>query len=105
MNTETIIYGIIAVILIVFTIWLLGFKKWLEYAVAEAEAALGSGTGQLKLRMVYDMAVVRFPIMAKILPFYLFSKLVDSALDVMRDMIANNTSIAEAITKEVTSND
>lgn len=101
MNTEYIIYGIIAVFLIVFTMWLMGFKNWLVYAVAEAEKILGSGTGQLKLRMVYDMAVARFPIMAKILPFNLFGKLVDAALDVMNDMIANNTSIAEAITNQI----
>lgn len=105
MNTEIIISGIIAVFLIVLTMWLMGFKNWLVYAVAEAEKILGSGTGQLKLRMVYDMAVLRFPIMAKILPFNLFGKLVDAALDVMNDMITNNTSIAEAITNEVMGND
>lgn len=106
MNTETIIVsGILAVFLIVFTMWLMGFKNWLVYAVAEAEKVLGSGTGQLKLRMVYDMAVARFPIMAKILPFNLFSKFVDAALNVMNDMIANNATIAEAITNEVMGDD
>lgn len=101
MNTELIIGGIVAVFLVVLTMWLMGFKEWLVYAVAEAEKVLGSGTGQLKLRMVYDMAVVRFPIVSKILPFGMFSKLVDAALNVMNDMIANNTSIAEAITNEI----
>lgn len=101
MNTELIIGGIVAVFLVVLTMWLMGFKEWLVYAVAEAEKVLGSGTGQLKLRMVYDMAVIRFPIVSKILPFGMFSKLVDAALNVMNDMIANNTSIAEAITNEI----
>ena len=101
MNTEFVIGGIAAVFLIAFTMWLMGFKNWLVWAVAEAEAVLGSKTGQLKLRYVYDLAVVRFPIMSKVLPFAIFSKLVDAALDVMRDMIANNTSIAEAITKQI----
>ena len=101
MNTELIIGGIVAVFLIAFTMWLMGFKNWLVWAVAEAEAVLGSKTGQLKLRYVYDLAVVRFPVMAKVLPFAIFSKLVDAALDVMRDMIENNTSIAEAITKRI----
>ena len=101
MNTDFIIGGIVAVFLIAFTMWLMGFKNWLVWAVAEAEAVLGSKTGQLKLRYVYDLAVVRFPIMSKVLPFAIFSKLVDAALDVMRDMIENNTSIAEAITKQI----
>lgn len=101
MNTELIIGGIVAVFLIAFIMWLMGFKNWLVWAVAEAEAVLGSKTGQLKLRYVYDLAVVRFPVMAKVLPFAIFSKLVDAALDVMRDMIENNSSIAEAITKQI----
>ena len=79
----------------------MGFKNWLVYAVAEAEKVLGSKTGQLKLRLVYDMAVARFPIMAKMLPFNLFGKLVDSALDVMKDMIAKNENIAVAITNQI----
>ena len=101
MNTELIIGGIVAVFLVALTMWLMGFKNWLVWAVAEAEKILGSGTGQLKLRMVYDMAVVRFPIMAKILPFNLFSKLVDAALNVMNNMIKNNATIAEAITNQI----
>lgn len=101
MNTEIIIAAIVAVFLVVFTIWLMGFKNWLVYAVAEAEKVLGSKTGQLKLRLVYDMAVARFPIMAKMLPFNLFGKLVDSALDVMKDMIAKNENIAVAITNQI----
>ena len=62
---------------------------------------LDSGTGQLKLRYVYDMAVLRFPIVAKIIPFKLFSGMVDAALKVMNDMIKNNTNIAEAITNQI----
>ena len=101
MNTEIIIAAIVAVFLVVLTVWLMGFKNWLVYAVAEAEKVLGSKTGQLKLRLVYDMAVARFPIMAKMLPFNLFGKLVDSALDVMKDMIAKNENIAVAITNKI----
>lgn len=101
MNINIIVAVIVAVFLIVFTIWLMGFKNWLVYAVAEAEKVLGSKTGQLKLRLVYDMAVARFPIMAKMLPFNLFGKLVDAALDVMKDMIAKNDNIAVAITNQI----
>lgn len=106
MNTETIIIGgIIAVFLIGLGIYIMGFKEWLVWAVAEAEKMLGSGTGQLKLRYVYDAAVIRFPIVSKLIPFNIFSRMVDSALDVMNDMIANNASIAEAITNEVIGDD
>lgn len=101
MNMNIIVAVIVAVFLVVLTIWLMGFKNWLVYAVAEAEKVLGSKTGQLKLRMVYDLAVARFPIMAKMLPFNLFGKLVDAALNVMNDMIAKNENIAVAITNQI----
>lgn len=101
MNTELIIGGIVAAFLVVLMMWLMGFKEWLVWAVAEAEKMLGSGTGQLKLRYVYDLAVIRFPIVSKVIPFSMFSKLVDAALAVMNDMIVNNTSIAVAITNEI----
>ena len=100
MNIE-IICGIVAVFLVAFTMWLMGFKNWLVWAVSEAEAVLGSKTGQLKLRYVYDMAVARFPIASKLIPFTVFSKLVDAALDVMRDMIENNINIAAALTRQI----
>ena len=35
-------------------------KEWLLWAVTEAEKNLGSGTGQLKLRYVYNMFIERF---------------------------------------------
>ena len=101
MNTELIIGSLLAVFLIGISMWVMGFKNWLVWAVSEAEAVLGSGTGQLKLHYVYDLAVARFPIAAKLIPFAVFSKLVDAALDVMREMITNNISIAEAITKQI----
>ena len=101
MNTELIIGGIVAVFLIALMMWVMGLKNWLVWAVSEAEAVLGSKTGQLKLHYVYDLAVAKFPIAAKLIPFTVFKKLVDAALDVMRDMIENNSSIAEAITKQI----
>lgn len=58
-------------------------KEWLKYAVSEAEKALGSGTGQLKLRMVYDMAVKQFPWLVTFVKFEVFSGWVDGALDWM----------------------
>ena len=72
-------------------------KEWLKYAVVEAERELGSGTGQLKLRMVYDMAVKQFPFIIRLIPFNTFSKWVDKALDWMRDQLAENKAIKEYV--------
>lgn len=104
-TTYIIIAALVAVFLVVLTIYLMGFKNWLVWAVSEAEKVLGSGTGQLKLRLVYDMAVARFPILAKLMPFKVFSNMVDAALKIMNEMIKNNASIAEAITNQIEGED
>lgn len=104
-TTYIVIAAIVAVFLVALTIYLMGFKNWLVWAVSEAEKVLGSGTGQLKLRLVYDMAVARFPIVAKLIPFKLFSNMVDTALKIMNEMIKNNASIAEAITNQIEGED
>ena len=102
MNTTYIVVAVlVAVFLVGLTIYLMGFKNWLVWAVSEAEKVLGSGTGQLKLRYVYDAAVMRFPIVAKLIPFKVFSNMVDAALKIMDEMIKNNASIAEAITNQI----
>lgn len=72
-------------------------KEWLLFAVSMAEAELGSGTGQLKLRMVYDMFVARFPLVAKVISFETFAEWVDVALDRMREMLRTNEAIADAV--------
>lgn len=69
-------------------------KQWLLYAVAEAEKELGSGTGQLKLRQVYDLFVQRFPAVAAVISFDTFSGWVDEALEQMREMLAKNEQVA-----------
>lgn len=66
-------------------------KQWLLYAVIEAEKQLGSGTGQVKLRYVYDMFVSKFPSLAKIIPFATFSMLVDEALVKMRGLLEDGS--------------
>lgn len=102
MNTNYIVMGVIlAVIIIAGGIYVNGFKNWLVWAVAEAESVFGSNTGKLKLRYAYELAISRFPVIAKVIPFSLFSKFVDDALDVMRDMIENNKDIADAITDQM----
>lgn len=71
-------------------------KQWLLYAVIEAEQELGGGTGQLKLRQVYDMAIQRFKWLS-VIPFSTFSGWVDEALAEMKKMLAENEKIKELI--------
>ena len=73
-------------------------REWLLWAVTEAERELGGGTGKLKLRQVYDLFVTRFPWLARIVPFDLFSSLVDDALEDMREMLNTNKAV-EALVK------
>lgn len=63
--------------------------EWLKYAVVEAEKYLGGGTGQLKLRLVYDWFCQQFPKLASVIPFSWFSAWVDAALDAMKRMLTN----------------
>lgn len=72
-------------------------KEWLKFAVTEAEKALGSGTGQLKLRMVYDMAIAKFPWLSFI-SFTTFNDWVKEALEWMEDQLKKNGAL-KAIVK------
>ena len=72
-------------------------RQWLLLAVIEAEKQLGSGTGAVKLRYVYDMFIKRFKFISKIITFEQFSSLVDEALEVMRLMIQQNQNVAAYI--------
>ena len=103
METKNVIVGVvIAGVIVAGGIYINGFKNWLVWAVSEAEALFGSNTGKLKLRYAYELAIARFPVVAKLIPFNVFSKMVDDALDVMRDMIENNKNIADAISDKIT---
>lgn len=73
------------------------FKEWLVWGVTEAESYLGSGTGQLKLKYVYNLAITRFPLITKLISFNMFSKLVDFSLIRMREMLENNEMIKKAL--------
>lgn len=75
-------------------------REWLLYAVTEAEKQLGSGTGKLKLRYVYDMFIGKFPAIAKVITFEQFSLLVDDALVEMREMLSNNKNVAAIVAGE-----
>lgn len=102
MEMQNIILGVIlAIVVIGGGIYINGFKNWLVWAVSEAESMFGSKTGKLKLRYAYELAIARFPVAAKFIPFSMFSKMVDDALAVMRDMIENNKNIADAINDQI----
>ena len=68
-------------------------KEWLLWATTEAEKRFGCGTGKLKLRYVYDLFAETFPWLAKIVSFETFSKLVDSALGDMNNLLASNNAV------------
>lgn len=71
-------------------------KEWLIWACIKAEKALQSGTGQLKLRQVYDMfcAVPAFTWVAKFISFKTFSEWVKDALKKAKEMLVNNKNLA-----------
>lgn len=73
-------------------------KEWLKWAVVEAEKLLGSGTGQLKLRQVYDWFCEQFTFLSAIVPFKVFSAWVDVALETMEKWLDDNTKINAYVT-------
>lgn len=73
-------------------------REWLLYAVTIAEKEYGSGTGQIKLRAVYDMFLAKYPKLSIFISFETFSGWVDIALDKMRVMIEENPA-ANALVK------
>ena len=89
---------IIAVVLIVIAIKQpRKVKEWLLWAVIQAETTLGGGTGQVKLRAVYDLFVERYKFISFLVSFETFSKWVDVALDEMRVMLENNVNVKAII--------
>lgn len=74
-------------------------REWLIWACIEAEKELQSGTGQLKLRKVYDVfcAVPVFTWVARIIPFKQFSDWVSDAVISMKKMLISNTALAEYV--------
>lgn len=73
-------------------------KEWLLYACIEAEKELGSETGQYKLLYVYDLFVARFPSVAKLVTFEMFSAWVDTALEEMEKLLSENEAVREIVT-------
>lgn len=77
-----------------------GIIQALIYMTGKAEKELGSKTGQLKLRLVYNMFVARYSVLSKIIPFKVFSKWVDEALDALNDLMENNDKIRYYIRRQ-----
>ena len=72
-------------------------KEWLKYAVAMTEKELQSGTGQLKLRLVYQRFIETFPAIAKVVSFEVFSEWVDDALVWLNDQLSQNKNVKNLI--------
>lgn len=72
-------------------------REWLKYGVTVTEKAMGSGTGALKLRMLYSMLTSQFPYTTKILSFEEFSKMVDEALLWMKNQLESNANVLKLI--------
>lgn len=92
---------VITVVMLIAAVKVFGEQKvrnWLVWAVSKAEQEFGSGTGQLKLRSVYNQFITRFPKLSTFITFKRFSALVDEALDILSDMLKNG-KIANIIEK------
>lgn len=110
LNNWPIIIGVICVIAVIVIVVLKFFKlptkeqlakikEVLLVWVIQAEKELGGGTGQVKLRYVYDLFVARFPAIAKVVKFETFSGWVDEALDQMRELLAKNENLEAYVEK------
>lgn len=74
-------------------------REWLLWAVARAETALGSGTGEKKLAMVYSWFEVRFPMLAKVITFEDFSNMVDEALEQLEGFLMDENILGMMVGK------
>lgn len=84
---------IITVVAVVVYFLLNGKRSVIEFllqAVIMAEKDLGSGTGKIKLSVVYGNFIEKYPIFSKIIPFPVFSAWVDAVLVDMMDILLKN---------------
>lgn len=75
-------------------------REWLLFAVLEAEKIYSSGSGQAKLSYVYNLFLDKFPSLAPVIPFALFSNMVDEVLVQMRHLLETNESIRKYVEGE-----
>lgn len=98
---------IIAIIIIaIVLIFLVGkqpekVKKWLLYAVSNAERELGGGTGPLKLGQVYDDFVSKYPILKIFVSFETFKGWVKIALIEMEKLLVEKEAVKEVVRPDV----
>ena len=92
-----IIYGVYVFIKMPSDEQLNKVREWLLYAVTQAEKDLGGGTGKIKLRYVYDKFLTKFPYLTSVIPFELFSSLVDEALVKFREILETNDKVQEYV--------
>lgn len=72
-------------------------KKWMLWAVAQAEAEMGAGTGALKLAKVYNKFVEDLPQIASVVTYDQFCDIVDESLAILRELIETNGNIDDFI--------
>lgn len=75
-------------------------REWLLYAVTAAQKEFGGGTGQIKLRYVYDKFLTKFPYLTMVISFELFSSLVDEALVKFREILETNNKVQKYVDEE-----
>lgn len=75
-------------------------SEWLLYAVTEAEKQFGSKTGSIKLSYAYDMFITKFPVIAKMISFDVFSSMVDGVLVRFRNMLESNKEVKNYVEGE-----
>ena len=76
-------------------------KKWLRWLVWQAEEYFGSKTGQLKLAMVYHLAVKQFPWIAYVMTYEEFDeKYVKEALKWLEEQLSKNPNIKALLENE-----
>lgn len=109
MINDIILALVIVAIVCILIAWFLKLGKekqlkviteWLLLAVIKAEKELGDGTGQVKLRFVYDLFIDKFRFASMFISFNQFSVLVDSALIIMKEMISNNDQVKNYISSK-----
>lgn len=66
--------------------------SWMIYAVKLAEDRFGSGTGVIKLGMVYDMFVKKYSFISKVITYEQFKSWVDEALALCEKALADSVA-------------
>lgn len=76
-------------------------KECLLAWVVKAEKDLGSGTGKIKLSVVYGYFITAFPVLKNFISFDTFHEWVVEALDQMEDMLENNQNLKDIVSGNV----